>query len=144
MRILHTWANHVRGGASGGAGGTYRRINTREHAANSLYPKVRDRASYEFALVSALLEHTVYDREHGRVVTNNLADYAVPVNADVPNVDVTFVEHPDLIVSPLGARGVGEIGITGVAPAIANAIYHATGIRVRDLPITPDKLLAVQ
>ena len=90
----------------------------------------------------ALFEHTVYDREHGRPVTNNLADYAVPVNADVPNIDVTFVEHPDLIVSPLGARGVGEIGITGVAPAIANAIYHATGIRVRDLPITPDKLLA--
>jgi xanthine dehydrogenase YagR molybdenum-binding subunit len=92
----------------------------------------------------ALFEHTVYDRERGRVVTNNLADYAVPVNADVPNIDVTFVEHPDLIVSPLGGRGVGEIGITGVAPAIANAIYHATGIRVRDLPITPDKLLAVQ
>lgn len=91
----------------------------------------------------ALFEHTVYDREHGRVVTNNLADYAVPVNADVPNIDVTFVDHPDLIVSPLGARGVGEIGITGVAPAIANAIYHATGIRVRDLPITPDRLLAV-
>jgi xanthine dehydrogenase YagR molybdenum-binding subunit len=91
----------------------------------------------------ALFEQTVYDHEHGRPVTNNLADYAVPVNADVPNIDVTFVEYPDLIVSPLGARGVGEIGITGVAPAIANAIYHATGIRVRDLPITPDKLLAV-
>jgi len=89
----------------------------------------------------ALLEHTVYDHEHGRVVTNNLADYAMPVNADVPNIDVTFVEYPDLILSPIGARGIGEIGITGVAPAIANAIYHATGIRVRDLPITPDKLL---
>jgi hypothetical protein len=82
----------------------------------------------------ALSEQTVYDHEHGRPVTNNLADYAVPVNADVPNIDVTFVDYPDLIVSPLGARGVGEIGITGVAPAIANAIYHATGIRVRDNP----------
>ena len=91
----------------------------------------------------ALFENTVYDRDHGRVVTNNLADYAVPVNADIPNLDVTFVEYPDLILSPLGARGVGEIGITGVAPAIANAIFHASGIRVRDLPITPDKLLAV-
>jgi xanthine dehydrogenase YagR molybdenum-binding subunit len=90
----------------------------------------------------ALFEHTVYDREHGRVVTNNLADYAVPVNADVPNIEVEFAEYPDLIVSSIGARGVGEIGITGVAPAIANAIYHATGVRVRELPITPDKLLA--
>jgi len=54
---------------------------------------------------------------------------------------VTFLDYPDLIISSMGARGIGEIGITGVAPAIANAIYHATGIRVRDLPITPDKLL---
>ncbi len=91
----------------------------------------------------ALLERTVYDHKHGRPVTNNLADYAIPVNADVPNLDVTFVEHPDPIIGPVGARGLGEIGITGVAPAIANAIYHATGIRVRDLPITPDKLLGV-
>jgi xanthine dehydrogenase YagR molybdenum-binding subunit len=90
----------------------------------------------------ALLEHTVYDHEHGRVVTNNLADYSLPVNADVPDIDVSFVEHPDFILSPIGARGLGEIGITGVAPAIANAVYHATGIRVRDLPITGDKLLA--
>ncbi len=89
----------------------------------------------------ALLEHTVYDQQHGRVVTNNLADYAVPVNADVPDIDVSFVEYPDFNLSSIGARGVGEIGITGVAPAIANAIYHATGKRIRDLPITPDKLL---
>jgi len=89
----------------------------------------------------ALFEHTVYDHEHGRVVTNNLADYAVPVNADVPDIDVSFVEFPDFLLSPVGARGIGEIGITGVAPAIANAIFDATGIRVRDLPITPDKLL---
>jgi xanthine dehydrogenase YagR molybdenum-binding subunit len=92
----------------------------------------------------ALMEHTVYDHRHGRVITNNLADYAVPVNADIHQIDVAFVEYPDLILSPVGARGVGEIGITGVAPAIANAIYHATGIRVRDLPITPDKLLNVR
>jgi xanthine dehydrogenase YagR molybdenum-binding subunit len=89
----------------------------------------------------ALLEHTVYDHLHGRVVTNNLADYAVPVNADIPEIDVSFVGDPDFIISPVGARGIGEIGITGVAPAIANAVYHATGVRVRDLPITPDKLL---
>ena len=74
-------------------------------------------------------------------MTNNLADYAVPVNADVPDIDVSFVQFPDFIIGSVGARGLGEIGITGVAPAIANAIYHATGVRVRDLPITPDKLL---
>jgi xanthine dehydrogenase YagR molybdenum-binding subunit len=90
----------------------------------------------------ALLEHTVYDKKHGRVVTNNLADYAIPVNADIPDVDVAFIDQPDFISNSVGARGVGEIGITGVAPAIGNAIYHATGIRVRDLPITPEKLLA--
>ena len=73
---------------------------------------------------------------------NNLADYAVPVNADVRNIDALFVEQPDYIMNPVGARGVGEIGITGVAPAIANAVYHATGIRVRSLPITPEALLA--
>jgi xanthine dehydrogenase YagR molybdenum-binding subunit len=88
----------------------------------------------------ALLEHTVYDQGHGRVVTNNLADYPVPVNADILDIDAMFLDYPDLTMNPVGARGVGEIGITGVAPAIANAIYHATGIRVRDLPITPDKL----
>jgi xanthine dehydrogenase YagR molybdenum-binding subunit len=91
----------------------------------------------------ALLEHTVYDRQHGLVITNNLADYAMPVNADIQDVDAFFVQYPDLVISPIGARGVGEIGITGVAPAIANAVYHATGIRVRDLPITPDKLLSM-
>ncbi|MEO8131103.1 MAG: xanthine dehydrogenase family protein molybdopterin-binding subunit [Bryobacteraceae bacterium] len=90
----------------------------------------------------ALMEHTVYDQRHGRVITNNLADYAVPVNADIRNIDALFVDHPDLNSNSVGGRGLGEIGITGVAPAIANAIYHATGIRVRSLPMTPDKLLA--
>ncbi len=90
----------------------------------------------------ALMEHTVYDHEHGRVVTNNLADYAVPVHADVRNIDAFFVEKPDYIMNPVGARGVGEIGITGVAASIANAVYHATGVRVRNLPIVPEKLLA--
>jgi xanthine dehydrogenase YagR molybdenum-binding subunit len=89
----------------------------------------------------ALLEEAVRDPRYGVVVTNNLADYHVPVNADVPAVEVLFVEEPDLAFNPLGARGVGEIGITGVAAAIANAVYHATGIRVRDLPIVPEKLL---
>ena len=89
----------------------------------------------------ALFEETVRDARAGGVVTNNLADYHVPVNADIPNVEVEFVEEPDYKLNPLGARGVGEIGITGVAAAVANAVYHATGVRVRDLPIVPEKLL---
>ena len=70
-----------------------------------------------------------------------MADYAVTVNADVPQIQVVFIDKPDTQIGPLGGRGVGEIGITGVPAAIANAVYHATGIKVRDLPITPDKLL---
>jgi xanthine dehydrogenase YagR molybdenum-binding subunit len=91
----------------------------------------------------ALTEHTVYDSRDGSIVTSNLADYAVPVNADVPSIDINFIDKPDPVIDPdgLGARGLGEITITGVAPAIANAVYHATGRRIRDLPITPDALL---
>ncbi|HTK97945.1 MAG TPA: xanthine dehydrogenase family protein molybdopterin-binding subunit [Pseudomonadales bacterium] len=89
----------------------------------------------------ALTEETVYDPATGLPVTRNLADYHVPTNADVPDIDVQFVGEPDYTFNPIGARGMGEIGITGVAAAIANAVFHATGKRVRDLPITPDKLL---
>ena len=71
----------------------------------------------------------------------NIADYHVPVNADVQDVKVIFVDEPDVIINPLGIKGVGEIGIVGVAAGIANAVYHATGKRVRDLPITLNKLL---
>ncbi len=89
----------------------------------------------------ALEEETVFDHKFGRFVNHNLAEYHVAVNADVPEIEVIFVEEHDDIVNPLGAKGLGEIGIVGVAAAIANAIYHATGKRVRDLPITLDKLL---
>jgi xanthine dehydrogenase YagR molybdenum-binding subunit len=91
---------------------------------------------------AALLEETVRDPRAGAFVTNNLADYHVPVNADVGRIDVLFVEEPDYRLNPLGVRGVGEIGLTGVAAAIANAVFHATGVRVRELPIVPEKLLA--
>jgi xanthine dehydrogenase YagR molybdenum-binding subunit len=88
----------------------------------------------------ALHEETLLDHNFGRVMNANIAEYHVPVNADVRDIKVIFVDEPDEIVNPLGIKGVGEIGIVGTAAAIANAIYHATGKRVRDLPITLDKL----
>jgi xanthine dehydrogenase YagR molybdenum-binding subunit len=89
----------------------------------------------------ALLEKDAYDPQLGRIVNNNLAEYLVPTNPDVGTIDVAWVQDEDLHVSPMGAKGIGEIGITGSAAAIANAIYHATGKRIRETPITPDKLL---
>ena len=88
-----------------------------------------------------LHEETATDHRFGRFMTHNLADYHVPVNADVQAIDVFFVEEKDDEINPLGVKGVGEIGIVGTAAAIANAVYHATGKRVRDLPITLDKLM---
>jgi len=89
----------------------------------------------------ALFEETVIDKREGRAVNGNLAEYHVPTNADVREIDVQIVDEDDPHVNPLGAKGIGEIGITGVGAAIANAVYHATGKRVRDLPITLDKVL---
>ncbi|MEA2760425.1 MAG: xanthine dehydrogenase YagR molybdenum-binding subunit [Methylobacteriaceae bacterium] len=89
----------------------------------------------------ALHEETVYDHNFGRIMNANIAEYHVPVNADVHDIKVIFVDEPDETVNPLGIKGVGEIGIVGVAAAIANAVYHATGKRVRNLPITLDKLM---
>jgi xanthine dehydrogenase YagR molybdenum-binding subunit len=89
----------------------------------------------------ALYEHSVYDERLGRIVNNNLAEYHVPTNADVGSLEALWVEEADDNVSPIGAKGIGEIGITGAAAAIANAVFHATGKRVRDLPITLDKLI---
>ena len=89
-----------------------------------------------------LEEETHLDSKTGRPVNNNLAEYHVPVNLDIGAIDVSVVGIPDKNFNPLGARGVGEIGITGATAAIANAIYNATGKRIREAPITPDKLLA--
>ena len=88
----------------------------------------------------ALLESTERDHATGRIVTRDLADYHVPVNADVPAIDVIMVPEVDPHVSEVGAKGLGELGITGIGAAIANAVYHATGKRVRDLPITLEQL----
>jgi len=90
----------------------------------------------------ALMEHSVVDARNGRVTNANFAEYAVPVHADTPPVmDVIFVDENDPHVNPLGVKGLGEIAMVGVAPAITNAIFHATGKRIRSLPVTPDKLL---
>jgi xanthine dehydrogenase YagR molybdenum-binding subunit len=87
-----------------------------------------------------LHEDTAVDPRNGRIMNANLADYHVPVSADIGEVDVSALDIPDTKLDALGARGIGEIGITGTGAAIANAVFHATGKRVRDLPITPDKL----
>jgi xanthine dehydrogenase YagR molybdenum-binding subunit len=88
----------------------------------------------------ALHEETLLDHNFGRIMNANFGEYHVPVNADVHDIKVIFVDEPDDIINPLGIKGLGEIGLVGVAAAIANAVYHATGKRVRDLPITLDKL----
>jgi xanthine dehydrogenase YagR molybdenum-binding subunit len=89
----------------------------------------------------ALEEETYVDWRYGRITNANLADYHVPVNADIGSIEVSAIDIPDYALDTLGARGVGEIGITGTGAAVANAVFHATGKRIRDLPITPDKLL---
>ena len=89
----------------------------------------------------ALMEEGVIDDRYGRWVNNNLADYHVPVHADVPPVEVYFVNKPDPVLNPNGSKGMGEIALIGFAAAVANAVYHATGKRIRDLPITPDKVI---
>jgi xanthine dehydrogenase YagR molybdenum-binding subunit len=88
----------------------------------------------------ALLEETVSDPGTGRIANATLGDYLVAVNADVPDMEVLFVGEPDRF-NPIGVKGVGEIGLVGIAAAVANAVYHATGRRIRSLPITIDKLL---
>ena len=94
-----------------------------------------------FGFGMALMEATVLDEQTGRNVNPNLAEYHLPVCADAPEFDIDFINEPDPHMADLGARGIGEIGIVGAPAAVANAIFHATGKRVRDLPITPDKLI---
>lgn len=89
----------------------------------------------------ALTEEGIIDHRYGRWLNNNFADYHVPVNADVPHIDVLFVNKPDPIVNPIGTKGIGEVTMVGFASAVANAVFHATGKRIRELPITPDKLI---
>ena len=88
-----------------------------------------------------LLEQTVYDQRTGQPINGSMADYLVATCADTPHIDVTFLDHPDLVMNEYGARGIGEIGLAGVAPAITAAVYHATGVRIRELPVRIEDLL---
>jgi xanthine dehydrogenase YagR molybdenum-binding subunit len=90
----------------------------------------------------ALFEETRYDQRNGAPMNSNLADYIVPTNADSPSIEVHFLDHPDYAINALGARGIGEIGVAGFAAAVTDATYHATGVRVRELPIRIEDLLA--
>ncbi|HVG28069.1 MAG TPA: xanthine dehydrogenase family protein molybdopterin-binding subunit [Acidobacteriaceae bacterium] len=120
------------------------RVVTIIDAGRMLNPKTA-RNQIEGAVVMgvgmAMLEATEYDQRTGQPVNNSLADYLVAVNADCPQIDVTFLDYPDFNLNPLGARGVGEIGLAGVAAAITNAVHHATGVRVRRLPVRIEDLL---
>ncbi len=89
-----------------------------------------------------LFEETVYDTRNGHPVNNNYADYLVPTNKDIPDIDVVLLNYPDPVLNEYGARGIGEIGLTGVASALASAVYHAAGVRVRKLPIRIEDLLS--
>ena len=89
----------------------------------------------------AMFEETIYDHRNGKPVNNNFADYIVPVNADIPELDCIFLDFPDTKLNEYGARGIGEIGLTGCASAVTSAVYHATGVRVRELPVRIENLL---
>jgi xanthine dehydrogenase YagR molybdenum-binding subunit len=93
------------------------------------------------AVGAALMEELIVDKRFGYFVTRDLADYHVPVHADIPDQDVVFIDELDDKSSPMKAKGVGELGLCGAGAAVANAIYNATGIRVRDFPLTLDKLI---
>ena len=94
-----------------------------------------------FGIGAALSEDLIHDSRNGKVVNRDLAEYHVAVNADVPQLDVVFLEERDIHANPIHAKGIGELGICGAGAAVANAIYNATGVRIRDFPITLDKLL---
>ena len=124
---------------------TVTRVSSAFDVGRIINPKTARSQAYSGIIMGigmALMEHTVYDQRDGSIVNSNLADYAVPVNADIHSIDVHFIDKPDPFIDDagIGARGVGEITVTGVAAAIANAVYHATGKRVRELPITVEKL----
>ncbi|WP_045688821.1 xanthine dehydrogenase family protein molybdopterin-binding subunit [Hymenobacter sp. AT01-02] len=94
-----------------------------------------------FGIGAALMEQTVRDPHLARYTNADLANYHIPVNADIPDMQVEFVDEHDPYVNAMGVKGIGEIAIVGVTAAVANAVFHATGRRLRSLPMTPDKVL---
>jgi xanthine dehydrogenase YagR molybdenum-binding subunit len=94
-----------------------------------------------YGIGMALLENAVIDERSGRYLNADLSEYLVPVHADIPDIDVILLDSDDAHVNEIGVKGLGEIGTTGVAAAVANAVYHATAVRARDLPITLDKIV---
>jgi hypothetical protein len=107
----------------------------------NLYGRNQIEGAVAMGIGMALFEHTSYDPQSGAPINSNLADYIVAVNADVPPIEVHFVEFPDKEINELGARGIGEIGLAGIAAAITAAVHHATGVRVRELPVKIENLL---
>ena len=99
------------------------------------------RGGVVWAFGAALREQSEVDPRYGGFLNNDLADYVVPVNADIGDIEVDFIDVPDLLVNNVGAKGLGEVAMVGAAPAIANAIFHATGRRLRELPIRIEHLL---
>jgi xanthine dehydrogenase YagR molybdenum-binding subunit len=89
----------------------------------------------------SLMEEGVLDHRYGKYVNSNFGDYHLATHADVPQVEVVFIDKKDPVTNPMGSKGIGEVAIVGFAAAVANAVFNATGKRVRDLPITPDKLV---
>ena len=111
------------------------------HILNPLTARNQIKGAVVMGIGMALFEETTYDPQNGAPINSNLADYIVTVNSDAPPIDVHFLDYPDKEINELGARGIGEIGLAGVAPAITAAVYHATGVRVRELPVKIEDLL---
>jgi xanthine dehydrogenase YagR molybdenum-binding subunit len=109
---------------------------------NTLAGRNQIQGAVVMGLGMALLESTEYDPQNGAPINSSLADYLVAVNADAPSIDVHFLDYPDKEINEIGARGIGEIGLTGIAAAITDAVHHATGVRVRELPVRIEDLLA--
>src|SRR5438034_7564563 len=109
---------------------------------NPLAGRNQIEAAVVMGIGMALLEHTSYDPQNGAPINSNLADYVVAVNADAPPIEVYFLDYPDKEINEVGARGIGEIGLAGIAAAITDAVHHATGVRVRELPVKIENLLA--
>lgn len=112
------------------------------HVLNSKTARSQLIGGITYGIGMALLEETQWDKETGRIVNPNVAEYLMPVNADVPDIQTIFVKNDDTTSNPLGAKGIGELPMVGVAAAIANAVYHATGVRVRKVPIRIEDVLA--